>query len=182
MRAVIVLFVLLAIGGLATHGCSRAVGGSGSGAAASERVIRAEPGEIVEAMRASLIAEGMTPVSRADSGDYYRSTLSGAELRSNPQFSRLAEQGDLVFNARVNRQGIEFTATFDSGLVSGFNIEMSPGEGGTTNARVSPILRPSGRPLEERYVASLERNFARFGERVLETVAETAERDSGKSS
>lgn len=182
MRAVIVLFVLLAAGGLGTHGCSRAIGGGSGSAAATERVIHAEPGEIVEAMRASLIAEGMEPVSRADSGDYYRSTLSGAALRTDPQYSRLADQGDLVFNARVNRQGIEFTATFESGLVSGFNIEMSPGTGGTTSARVEPILRPSGRPLDERYVESLQRNFARFGERVLETVADAAEREAGKRS
>jgi hypothetical protein len=180
MRAVIVLFILLAIGGLGTHGCSRAVGGSS--AAATERVIQAEPGEIVEAMRASLIAEGMEAVSRADSGDYYRATLSGAELRSNPQYARLADQGDLVFNARVNRQGIEFTATFESGLVSGFNIEMSPAPGGATNARVAPILRPSGRAQDERYADMLQRNFSRFGERVLESVADAAERDSGKRS
>ena len=175
MRGLIVFFILIALGGVGIHGCSSAIGGSGS-TPASERVIQAEPGEIVEAMNRSLQSDGMEVVSRSDSGDHYRLSLSAEEMRQHPSYARLAEQGSLTMDARVTRSQIEFAATFESGLVAGFTIDMSPAPGGSgTLARVAPLIRGTGRDQDAALTASLNRNFARFGERVLETVADAAE-------
>ena len=116
MRGVIAFFMVIALGGLGIHGYS---GESDGGPA--ERVIRAEPSEIVEAMNRSLRSDGMEVVSRSDSGDYYRLALTAEEMRQHPKYERLAEQGDLTFNAHVTSRQIEFTANFESGLVAGFN-------------------------------------------------------------
>ena len=44
-------------------------------------------------------------------------------MRQNPKYERLAEQGDLTFNAHVTSRQIEFAADVESGLVAGFTIE-----------------------------------------------------------
>ena len=56
--------MVIALGGLGIHGYS---GQDGGGPA--ERVIRAEPSEIVEAMNRSLRSDGVEAVSRSDRGD-----------------------------------------------------------------------------------------------------------------
>ena len=174
MRGVIAFFMVIALGGLGIHGYS---GASGGGSA--ERVIRAEPSEIVEAMNQSLRSDGMEVVSRSDSGDYYRLALTAEEMRRNPKYARLAEQGDLTFNAHVTSRQIEFTADFESGLVAGFTIEMIPvPDRGGTLARVSPLLRDGGREENQALYASLQRNFGRYGEQTLETIADAAESES----
>ena len=65
MRGVIAFFMVIAMGGLGVH----SYGGAGAGGNA-ERVIRAEPSEIVEAMNRGLRSDGMETVARSDSGDY----------------------------------------------------------------------------------------------------------------
>ena len=177
MRGIIAFFMILGMGGLAVHGCASTVGAGGGGV--TERVIRAEPAQIVEAMNRSLSADGMEVVSRSDSGDYYRLAMTEAEMRSNPQFGRLADQGAVVFNAHVTQAKIEFTANFDSGLVSGFTIDMSPTTDGTL-ARVSPVIRNNGQAPNEAMMAALSRNFGRYGERTLETIADAAESDRSR--
>ena len=176
MRGIIAFFMILGMGGLAVHGCASTVGGGGG--QVTERVIRAEPAQIVEAMNRSLSGDGMEVVSRSDSGDYYRLALTEAEMRSNPQFGRLADQGAVVFNAHVTQAKIEFTANFDSGLVSGFTIDMTrTSDGSGTLARVSPVIRNNGQAPNEAMMAALSRNFGRYGERTLETIANAAESD-----
>ena len=178
MRAVIVLFMVLAMAGIGMHGCASYVGGS-AGTGSVERVIDAEPGEIVEAMNRSLRADGMEVVSRSDSGDHYRQSMSAAEMRSHPKFARLADQGGLTFNARVSRSEMVFTADFDSGLVAGFTMHLSPApDGRGTLARVEPLIRDGGRENDPAVIASLRRNWSRYGENALDTVAEAAESDS----
>lgn len=179
MRGVIILFMVLAMAGIGVHGCASYVGGSTAGATASERVIDAEPGEIVEAMNRSLRADGMEVVSRSDSGDHYRLALSADEMRRHPKFARLAEQGGLTFNARVSRSEIEFTADFESGLVAGFTMHLSPApDGRGTLARVEPLIRDGGRENDPRLMAALRSNWSRFGENALDTIAEAAESDT----
>jgi hypothetical protein len=171
MRGVIAFFMVIALGGLGIHG----YGGSSDGGPA-ERVIRAEPEEIVEAMNRSLRGDGMEVVSRSDSGDYYRLELTAEEMRRHPKYERLAEQGDLTFNAHVTSRQIEFTANFESGLVAGFNIQMIPtSDGSGTLARVNPLLRDGGREENQALHASLQRNFSRYGRQTLETIANVAE-------
>ena len=173
MRGVIAFFIVIALGGLGVHG----YGGAGAGGTA-ERVIRAEPSEIVEAMNRSLRSDGMETVARSDSGDYYRLALSAEEMRQHPKYARLADQGDLTFNAHVTQRQIEFTANFESGLVAGFTIDMSPAPSGDgTLARVSPLLRAGEREGNQAFQQSLQRNFARYGEQTLDTIANAAESD-----
>ena len=171
MRGLIAFFMVVGLAGLGIHGCS-GMGGGG----VSERLIRAEPAEIVEAMNRSLTSDGMEVVSRSDSGDYYSLALTAEEMRGHPKFARLADQGDLTFNARVTSRRIEFTANFESGLVSGFTIDMTPAEGGT-QARVSPVIRDNGREANQALYTALQRNFTRYGEQTLATIANAAERD-----
>ena len=175
MRGVIAFFIVIALGGLGVHGS----GGAGAGAGGSaERVIRAEPSEIVEAMNRSLRSDGRETVARSDSGDYHRLALSAEEMRQHPKYARLADQGDLTFNAHVTPRQIEFTANFESGLVAGFTIDMTPAPSGDgTLARVSPLLRAGEREGNQAFQQSLQRNFARYGEQTLETIANAAESD-----
>ncbi|MGZ8282348.1 MAG: hypothetical protein ACXWUN_05265 [Allosphingosinicella sp.] len=167
MRQVIVRFALVALAGFGLHGCS--------GGGVAERVIKAEPQEIVEAMNRSLRGDGMEVVARADSGDRYRLELDADELREHPSFARLSEQGDLVLNASVNRRKIEFTANFESGLVAGYTIEMERVPEGT-HARVTPLIRqPGGGEPNAAAQAALQLGFKRIGEQTLASIADVAE-------
>ncbi len=173
MRAVIALFMIIAMGGLAVHGWAGIGGGLD---VPSERLIRAEPSRIVAAMHDRLGRDGMEVVSRSDSGDYYRLEVSAAELRDHPKFSRLAAQGGLVLNARVTRRRIEYTARFDSGLVSGFTIDLSPApDGDGTLARVAPVLRAGGSDRTGAFSETLQSSFARHGADVLKPIADAVE-------
>ena len=165
MRNVVVLFLMLAFGAL--PGCA---GGGG----VAERVIRAGPQEIVEAMNRSLRSDGMEVVARGDDGDRYRLALTAEEMRRHPAFSRLAEQGDLVLKAKVNRRRIEFTANFDSGLVAGYQIDMERVPEGT-HARVTPLIRTPGGENQAAAQTAVQLNFRRIGEQTLATIARAAE-------
>jgi hypothetical protein len=174
MRGVIAFFMIVGMSGIGVHSLS----GSGGGGT-SERVIHADRSQIVEAMNRSLSGDGMEVVARSDSGDDYRLALTAEEMRQHPKFSRLAEQGDLSFNAHVTQERIDFTADFDSGLTAGFRIDMTPApDGVSTVARVSPVIRDNGSDRTADFSAALSRNFTRYGEQTLETIANAAESDA----
>lgn len=171
MRGLAIIVILLAFAGsLWLVGCST------TGEAGTERIIRAEPAEIVENVGRELGAGGMTLVSRSARGDVYERILSAPDMSAHPALAPLAGRGAMTLRARVSRSGIEFTSRFQgSETIVGFMINLSPApDGEGTLAQMQPILRGASgtdRQMAER----LRRSFATRGTRMLETIARSAE-------
>ena len=172
MRGIIAFFMVIGMGAVGVHSYSPGGGGQ------AERVIHAEPNEIVEAMNRELRSEGMEVVARSDSGDDYQLALTAEELRQHPKFSRMAEEGDVTLNAHVTSSRIEVACHFESGLVVGYSIDLSRApDGSGTLARVRPLVRDS-HGEDRRLEAAMESSFLRTGEHTLELIADAAESDA----
>ena len=172
MRGVIAFFMVIGMGAVGVHSYSPGGGGP------AERVIHADPNEIVEAMNRELRSEGMEVVSRSDSGDTYRLALTAEELRQHPKYSRMAAEGDLTLDAHVTSSRIEFVCNFESGLAVGYTIDLSrAADGNGTLAQVHPLVRNTGRD-DARMQTALESSFRRYGEQTLEVIADAAESDA----
>lgn len=168
-----IFFVMLFSASLWISGCATRYGGSG----ATERVIAAEPAEIMTAVGRSFEADGMERVSRSDSGDIYQGQLSEAQLRSHSAFSALSGRGPMTLRAQVNRSRIEFTGSFaDSDTVLGFTVALSPApDGQGTLARVEPLIRGLDGEAEQSQADNMRRSFARQGGTVLDSIARASE-------
>jgi hypothetical protein len=174
MRAFATVFFILLFGSsLWISGCASRYGGSG----VAERVIAAEPSEIVTAVGRSFESEGMERISRSDSGDIYQMELSQEQLRSHPTLAQIADRGAMTLRARVSRSQIEFTSSFpDSDTIVGFTVALSPATGGQgTLARLEPLVRGLDTEEEQREAEGMRRSFASRGESFLDTIARASE-------
>ena len=168
-----IFFVLLFGSSLWISGCATRYGGSG----VVERVIAAEPAEIMTAVGHSLQRDGLERISRSDGGDIYQAQLSSDELRQHPMLAEIAREGAMTLRARVSRSRIEFTSSFpDSDTVIGFTVALSPApQGSGTLARLEPVVRGLDTEEERRRADSLRRSFARQGEQLLAGIARASE-------
>lgn len=173
MRAFAIILIFLAVtSSLWLGGCSTTSGGG-----TAERIIQAEPAQIVENVGREFQAGGMDLISRSDRGDIYETELSAEALRDHATLAQLAEHGNMTLRARVSRTEIEFTSRFpDTETVVGFMINLSPApQGDGTLARMEPILRTGGGESDQRMAEGLRRSFSRHGERMLESIVRSAE-------
>jgi hypothetical protein len=175
MRAFAIIFMALLFGSsLWISGCA-STGGGGGGTA--ERIIRAEPSQIMASVGRGFEAEGLELISRSDIGDIYQGELSAEQLRELPALAQLAEHGAMTLRARVSRSQIEFTSSFpNTEMVVGFTVALSPAaDGEGTLARLEPLLRGTVSEEERRRFEALSRNFGSRGEQLLEGIASSAE-------
>jgi hypothetical protein len=168
-----IFFILLFSTSLWISGCS--TGGGGSGVA--ERVIAAQPAEIMTAVGRTFESEGMERISRSDGGDIYQIQLSQEQLRGHSTLSSIAERGAMTLRARVSRSQIELTSSFpDSDTVLGFTVALSPApDGQGTLARLEPLVQGLDTEEERRQAEAMRRGFARQGETFLAGIARASE-------
>lgn len=142
-----VAMALLLFGGYATRPGGGLASASTGSSGHSEQV-DAPPAAIVEALRASMAADGLALVSRSETGDRYTATLPAYVMAQDPEYAELSRLGDLVITARVHEGGAEVHTGFtmiDTG--ADYRIVVTPAADGQTSrvAIEAEVQQGSGR-------------------------------------
>lgn len=162
---------VLLVGGFFGH-ASRG-GASGASGGALSRQVAATPAEVVDALRASMSADGLDLVSRADDGDHFRQLIPATALSADPEFASAAsEVGDIILTARVHPRGAEVRAAFTaSGTSPGYEVTVAPAADGkgSTVAVASSVEEGTGANAA-RQAQRIRRVIDREAAKVLDSV------------
>jgi len=122
------VMALLLLGGF----LARPGGGASASADGSHsRQVDAPPAAVVAALRASMSADGLQLVSRADNGDHYRQLVPAYETARDPKYAELSRFGDMIVTARVHDGGAEVHTGFTSmDTAADFTITVAAREAG----------------------------------------------------
>ncbi len=180
MRMIFAFFIaLLLAGGFLARG-----GSAGGSASASDgeisRQVDAAPAEVVEGIRATLRADGLTLVSRADDGDRFRQVVPHYEIAREPKLAPIARHGDLILTAHVFVDGARIRAGFASTRVAAnYRIAIAPDADGD-GSRVTMTTEVEGAEgatgEEAQIAANLNRIIGTHGREMLGAFLASARR------
>jgi hypothetical protein len=116
---------------------------------------------VVEAIKASLLLDGLQLVSRADNGDHFRQVVPNYEMARDPKLARIARLGDMILTARVNNEGAAIHAGFTGTPVGAdYRLDVAPGPDGR-GSLVTIVAEVAGDDSAEGEQAELARNLRR---------------------
>ena len=133
----------------------------------------AAPANVLDALRASLAADGFDLVSRSDSGDYYRQVVPAHAMAQDEETEHLARFGDMILTARVHMDGAEVRTGFAQlSVAASYRIAVAPGADGKGSVvTMTPELEQGsdheGRRIAARLRTSLDRHAGIMLDRIV---------------